>query len=148
MISLNNIIIYYYSKFIFAFVEMYDLYHVHRPKKDTENRPTDESVKTPILFFVVFNPFQLWYDIQTFLQEKFLMTYKKNLHSHCIHQPEKKNLGNFCKLYPRDNWFDWNETKIWGNIEKWERAKVRSVDKTTNKISIDWKLDHTLHPNS
>lgn len=53
---------------------------------------------------------------------------------------QQKNLGNFCKLYPRDNWFDWNETKIWGNIEKWERAKVRSVDKQ----QIDWN-DHTLY---
>lgn len=62
---------------------------------------------------------------------------QKNLHSHCIHNP-KKNLGNFCKLYTRDNWFDWNETKIWGNIEKWERAKVRSVDKQ----QIDWTITH------
>lgn len=58
--------------------------------------------------------------------------------------------GDICKLYTRDNWFDWNKTKIWGNVEEWKRAKVRRVIHKNIKIDyflrIIWSLKHTLKP--
>lgn len=125
----NNIIIYYYSKLFsvrIAFTSMICIIH----RQNTECRKKKKSENSRQLVFVVlvllinsYNP----NDIQ-------------KIYIFIVFTTQKKNLGNFCKLYTRDNWFDWNETKIWGNIEKWERAKVRSVDKQ----QIDW-TDHTLY---
>lgn len=100
------------------------------------------STRNPVLYDILISRFPPFIVLFVFFKnnQQFLQDYK-NLHFHCIHQKKtsatlkQKNLGNFCELHTRDNWFDWNETKIWGNIEKWERAKVRSVDKTANWLN-------------
>lgn len=128
------------------------IFLIHRqqktPKKNCQRKMKRvKKFPSTFIFRFLFLSFPYFNDQQ--LQEKqLLIDIPKKFTFSLYSQPRsKKTLGNFCKLYTRDNWFDWNETKIWGNIEKWKRAKVRSVYKQ-QKQNFDWPITHSTLNNN
>lgn len=156
MILYGRIITYFstskHCQLSFDRIQLWFVFFIHRISQKNHAKRSENTewslMRDPINFcpvllifwFLVFHLLLYFICFSSKYNQQFLQDYK-NLHFHCVHQKkpatlkQKKNLGNFCELHTRDNWFDWNETKIWGNIEKWERAKVRSVDKTANWLN-------------